>query len=48
MIVKRTMKLSYDLPIEDILELIKQDILEIRKNRDFTTDRIYIESKVYT
>ena len=48
MIVERDMVLSYKLPIEEILKLIKRDIINLQKNRDYSTDRIHIETKVYT
>ena len=46
--IERDMKLSFDLTIEKILELIKEDILNVKKNRQNKAYRIHIESKVYT
>ncbi len=46
--VKRIMKLSYDLPTEKILERIKQDIIQVKEDRDHVTDRIVIKTEVYS
>ena len=48
MIVNRDMMLSYELTIEEILELVKKDILSVKKNRNYATDRIHIVTKIYT
>ena len=48
MLVNRDMVLSYELTIEEILELVKKDILSVKKNRSYKTDRIHIVTKVYT
>ena len=46
--VERDMMLSYELTIEKVLELIKNDILKAKETRHFAGDRIHIKTKIYT
>jgi len=45
--IERDMKLSFDLTIEKILELIKTDILKVKEVRRFKTDRVYIKTQIF-
>ncbi len=46
--INRVMKLSYTLPIETILERIKQDIIQVQTDRSSCTERIVIKTEVYS
>lgn len=46
--VKREMKLSFDLTIEEILKAIKNDIIQVKEHRDNCCDRIIIKTEVFS
>lgn len=45
--VKRDMMLSYELSIEQILGLIRDDIIKAKETRNYSTDRIHIITRIY-
>jgi len=48
MIIKREMKLSTTFTIEDILDLIKQDILSVQKTKSYSANSVFIKVRVFS
>ena len=42
------MKLSIALSVEEILELIKKDILDVEETKNYGTDSVRIEVRVFS